>query len=134
MNLASIVWALASLLGRSSSVVASFTVVVVDHFGLPDPDEARSCPGQAAILSAPKGRVLVKASGPYRVFPDHSGFDAANRCWPMFNRLLDRLGPQNMMWGSDWPWTRFEDKYSFADTLAWRDLWTTYAACPAAAS
>ena len=97
--------------------------VVVDHFGLPDDTDPVACPGQVAILSAPLGSLMVKVSGPYRVFASHDGTSAARRCWPIFNRMLDRLGPDNLVWGSDWPWTRFEDKHSFQDTLEWRDIW-----------
>lgn len=102
--------------------------VVVDHFGLPAEDDPVSCPGQAAILNAPVGGLMVKVSGPYRVFPNHDGTSAARRCWPIFNRLLDRLGPENLLWGSDWPWTRFEDQHSFQDTLEWREIWLSGAA------
>ncbi len=97
--------------------------VVVDHFGLPDPSDPVSCPGQAAILNAPVGSLMVKVSGPYRVFDGYDGTSAARRCWPIFNRLLDRHGPENLLWGSDWPWTRFEDQHSFQDTLEWREIW-----------
>ncbi|MEM8647743.1 MAG: amidohydrolase family protein [Pseudomonadota bacterium] len=97
--------------------------VVVDHFGLPDAADPVGCPGQAAILKAPLGRLMVKVSGPYRVFVNHDGTSAARRCWPIFNRLLERLGPDHLLWGSDWPWTRFEDMHSFQDTLDWRDIW-----------
>lgn len=108
--------------------------VVVDHFGLPDPSDPAACPGQAAILNAPVGSVMVKVSAPYRVFDGYDGTSAARRCWPIFNRLLDRHGPENLLWGSDWPWTRFEDRHSFLDTLEWRDIWLSTSMEQAAAS
>lgn len=108
--------------------------VVVDHFGLPDADNPVTCPGQAAILNAPVGTLMVKVSGPYRVFDGYDGTSAARRCWPIFNRMLDRLGPENLLWGSDWPWTRFEDQHSFQDTLEWRDIWLSVEESQAAAS
>jgi len=50
--------------------------VVIDHFGLPDPEDPFSCAGH-----------------------------------------------ENMLWGSDWPWTGFEDRHSFTDTLHWQRAW-----------
>ncbi len=97
--------------------------VVVDHFGLPDVSNPAACAGQSAILDASVGSLMVKVSGPYRVFEGYDGTSAARRCWPIFNRLLDCHGPENLLWGSDWPWTRFEDQHSFQDTLDWRDIW-----------
>ncbi len=113
-------WRLGEFLPK---LLAHCDQVVVDHFGLPDASDPVGCPGQAAILNAPLGALMVKVSGPYRVFVNHDGTSAARRCWPIFNRLLDRLGPEHLLWGSDWPWTRFEDMHSFQDTLDWRDIW-----------
>ncbi|MEL7543863.1 MAG: amidohydrolase family protein, partial [Pseudomonadota bacterium] len=79
--------------------------VVIDHFGLPDPVAPLECPGQKAILAAAPGRVFVKASAPYRVFRALSPDAAARRCALLFERLAEALGPDQMIWGSDWPWT-----------------------------
>lgn len=97
--------------------------VVVDHFGLPDPQNPLACPGQAAILKAPQDRLFVKTSAPYRVFRDLDTRDAVESCGPIFRRLLDRLGPGHLLWGSDWPGTQFEDRYSFATTVEWERAW-----------
>lgn len=99
--------------------------VTIDHFGLPDPTAPMSCPGQAALLAAPQGRVFIKTSGPYRVFRDRSSEAAAQSCTPIFARLLQELGPDQLMWGSDWPWTQFEDRHDFATTRRWLDNWVT---------
>ncbi len=97
--------------------------VVVDHFGLPDPQNPLACPGHKSILSAPNGRVLVKTSGPYRVFPKLLSEHAAALCTPIFDSFLNGLGAENMLWGSDWPWTRFENHHSYPEALDWVERW-----------
>lgn len=97
--------------------------VVVDHFGRPDAAMPLDCPGQKAILDAERGRVFVKASGPYRVFPKLPSNEAAERCIPLFKRFLAELGPDRLLWGSDWPWTLFEGRHDYAATTAWERLW-----------
>lgn len=98
--------------------------VVIDHFGLPDPARPMTCPGQSAILSAPRHRVFVKTSAPFRVFRDHNSDKAAELCVPILQRLLERLGPDHLLWGSDWPWTQFEDRHTFGSAAGWADMWT----------
>ncbi len=97
--------------------------IVVDHFGLPDPKCAMRCEGQSAIFCAPEGRVFIKTSAPYRVFPEYQPDKAAELCKPLFKRLLNELGPDQLLWGSDWPWTQFEAEYNFKQAAAWPQLW-----------
>ena len=97
--------------------------VVVDHFGRPSPGAADDVSGFGALLAAPRGRVFVKTSAPYRVFPDHSIAAAALGCASLFRRLLDRFGPERLLWGSDWPWTQHEGRWRFSEAAAWERLW-----------
>ncbi|MDB2323778.1 amidohydrolase family protein [Planktomarina temperata] len=97
--------------------------VVVDHFGLPCPKELMKCASQQAILGAQNGRVFVKASAPYRVLPTIPTADAVQTCTPVFKRLIESLGPKQILWGSDWPWTRFENGQTFRQTLDWQEMW-----------
>lgn len=98
--------------------------VVVDHFGLPDSDSPYACPGQDAILSAPFGRVFVKASAPFRVFRAQESNRAADLCAPILMRLANHIGPDRILWGSDWPWTQFEDRHTFDMTVGWGNMWS----------
>lgn len=93
--------------------------IVIDHYGLPDPSLALTCPGQAAIANAPAGEVFVKISAPYRVFSGLDSATAAARCEPIFKQLVDCLGPEQLVWGSDWPWTQHERHHRFTDCLGW---------------
>jgi predicted TIM-barrel fold metal-dependent hydrolase len=97
--------------------------LVVDHFGRPDPVQGLACPGMRALLAAPADRITVKLSAPYRSFPTLSSDEAAAYCIPFAQALADRFGRDRLAWGSDWPWTQFEDRHSYAQALAWRDLW-----------
>ncbi|HAT87063.1 MAG TPA: amidohydrolase, partial [Rhizobiales bacterium] len=38
---------------------------------------------------------------------------------PVFTHLAEHLGPEHLLWGSDWPHTRFEAKQCFADSVSW---------------
>lgn len=104
-------------------LIARCRLVVVDHFGLPADAMPSECPGHQAILSAPKERLFVKTSAPYRAFPDLSSAEAARQIAPFFAALLEELGPEQLVWGSDWPWTQFEGRHSYQDTVAWEKLW-----------
>lgn len=97
--------------------------VVVDHFGLPGSFTPTTCAGTSALLDGEDDRVFVKVSAPYRAFPDTSSENRARLGSLVFRKLFDQLGPARLIWGSDWPWTRFEHLHSFADTLEWRDNW-----------
>lgn len=75
--------------------------VVADHFGRPDPAKGTACEGFQAILrEGCGGRLYVKMSAPYRC----GGADVR----PYADALMQRLGPDRLLWGSDWPWTQFE--------------------------
>jgi predicted TIM-barrel fold metal-dependent hydrolase len=85
--------------------------VIADHYGLPNPALGVGCPGfQALLVEGPQGRLFVKLSAPYRC-----GGGPIERYRAA---LLERLGPQRLLWGSDWPWTQHEDRRNYADTLA----------------
>lgn len=94
--------------------------IVIDHFGRPDPAKGMNCSGWAAMRDlAGQGDHVVKLSGPYRL----GGLDPA----PLARDLLSTFGPDRLVWGSDFPWTRFEDGRSYAQCRQWLDDWVP---CP----
>ena len=107
---------LPALLERCSSLV-------VDHFGLPDPVAPLRCAGFRRLLKAPPGRIAIKASAPYRVFPGRPLDRAARDCAPLYRALADALGDDALVWGSDWSWTQNQRGQSYADTLDWYRAW-----------
>lgn len=97
--------------------------VVIDHFGLPDPKQPQACRGLRHLLDAPKDALWVKASAPYRVFEGLPTAEAARRCGPLYRILVEALGENRVLWGSDWPWTRFASVERYDLTLSWLEVW-----------
>ena len=94
--------------------------VVVDHFGRPDPAQGIDDPGFRWLLSAAASRrVWVKLSGAYRNGADGVGERTAAAAMPL---LRDSVGPERLLWGSDWPHTQFEGVADCATARAARDL------------
>ncbi len=89
--------------------------IVIDHFGLPRAELPKNEPWISALHDLSKDHDLwVKFSAPYRS-PVEIG--------PYADIILDVLGPDRIVWGSDWPWTNHEQKHSYEDTLKWAELW-----------
>ena len=101
--------------------LAAGAKVVVDHFGSPDPALGVDCPGFRTLLQAVGGgRAFVKLSAPYRL----GGADPR----PYARALLDRGGPGQLVWASDWPWTQHGEGLTYAKTLGWLEDWVPDAA------
>ena len=80
--------------------------VVVDHFGRPDQASGTGDPGFRYLLTLGKTRqVWVKLSGAYRNGLAERGERIAASAAPA---LLGEFGAERLLWGSDWPHTRFE--------------------------
>jgi predicted TIM-barrel fold metal-dependent hydrolase len=96
--------------------------LVIDHMGKPDPVLGENCPGFKAMLAAiERGRTWVKLSGGFReASPDAVRANA---------RALVRVGGgERLMWASDWPFAAFEDKVTYAQTIAHLRDWVPDAA------
>ncbi|GHB15191.1 amidohydrolase family protein [Salinicola rhizosphaerae] len=92
-------------------ILASGVGVIVDHFGLPggeiDPINSHHR-GLLSLLSSEE--IWVKLSATYRA---RLGLDQAKAS---LERLRDAYGHSDrLVWGSDWPHTRFEDKTGYDD-------------------
>lgn len=95
--------------------------VVADHFGKPDPALGIDDPGFRHLLRAGRtGRVWVKLSGAYRNGPGETGAAIARAAMPP---LREMLGPERLVWGSDWPHTQFESGARYAQVRAQLDAW-----------
>ncbi len=115
------------------SLLKTNSCVVVDHFGLPNPFAPLQCDGFRALCRAPREKVMVKVSAPYRVLPGVPFAQAGPATQSLFDRLINRLGADRLMWGSDWPGTQHESSFNYGQTLAWRNGWiATHAGAQAA--
>lgn len=86
--------------------------LVIDHLSKPQAASAADATVRALAKRARQGEVHVKLSGAYRLGGVDAG--ALARLW------LGELGPQRLLWGSDWPCTNHE---AHADYSAlWRAL------------
>ncbi len=68
------------------------------------------------IRRADQQRLWVKLSAPYRTTTNGSLRDHAGR-------LLELFGPGRLLWGSDWPWTQYEEGMDFSRSLGWLEQW-----------
>lgn len=89
--------------------------VVFAHLGMfdseagPDTDTSFGALLEAAVT----GQVWVKLSAPYRTTALH----AARAC----ERLIAAIGPERLVWGSDWPHIGFclDRRAAYAETMHW---------------
>jgi len=99
--------------------------LVIDHMGKPDAVSAGDATVRALAARAQQAPVHVKLSGAYRL----GGLDAAAlaRLW------LGELGPECLLWGSDWPCTNHEALADYAALRQALDTWLDDAAAARAA-
>ena len=104
---------------------AGIKKLVIDHFGRPTAGLGTACPGfQRVLKSVETGRTWVKLSAGYRLKTPQTAIDCAQQ-------LLKHAGPERLLWGSDWPFAAFEDKVTYADTVAAFKAWVPDAAARA---
>lgn len=98
-----------------SSVLASGATVVLDHFGNPNSSLGiDNVYFQNLLKNFYSGKVWVKLSAPYRL---GLGEKIAN-IQPFIDSLIT-VNPERLVWASDWPWVSFENKFTYADCIAW---------------
>ncbi|MBP6117299.1 MAG: amidohydrolase family protein [Neisseriaceae bacterium] len=93
--------------------------VVIDHFGRPQYFDALvqdHAYHQLLEMAEAAGTVWLKLSGLYRISPDPAEqFTFNSTIMPL---LLRHLGPERLLWGSDWPHTQHETQVDYAATMA----------------
>jgi len=96
--------------------------LVIDHFGMPDERLGVDCPGFKALLAAvERGRTWVKMSGGFRM-------PSREQARSYAQALLKVSGGERLMWASDWPFAAYEDKVTYAQTIADLHDWVPDAA------
>jgi predicted TIM-barrel fold metal-dependent hydrolase len=98
--------------------------VTLDHFGSPgETAEAIDATFAAAKALATGRDVWCKFSAPYRL----GGVDPTR----LAQRWLALVGPERVVWGSDWPWTQHERGMDYQRLREGLDRWAGAAAAPA---
>jgi len=89
--------------------------LVVDHMAKPSEASASDVTVQALAQRAQQVPTHIKLSGAYRL----GGVDAMrlSRLW------LQELGPQALLWGSDWPCTNHEHLANYASLMDELEHW-----------
>ncbi|MBI4081486.1 MAG: amidohydrolase family protein [Candidatus Lambdaproteobacteria bacterium] len=96
--------------------------LVIDHCGRPDPargvkDEAF----QALLKAAQSGRVWAKLS----IADQQFGVDMR----PIVQALIDGLGPERLVWGTNWPFPgEYRKRMTYGVNLEWLEQWVPDAA------
>jgi predicted TIM-barrel fold metal-dependent hydrolase len=102
--------------GILPAIRQSGVMVVVDHFGSPDPDAGLGGDGFQEVLNGVRaGDTWVKLSAPYRL--------GGRAPQPYAHALLDAGGPEQLLWGSDWPWVSHEDTQRYEQCLMDFERW-----------
>jgi len=108
-------WAFAADILRGSGVR-----VLVDHFGVTGPEGIRN-PGFTAVCDlARDGVATIKLSAPFRISRRRPVYDDLD---PIVEHLLTTLGPDSLIWGSDWPFPEVSPRLSYGDTLIPLERW-----------
>lgn len=91
--------------------------IIIDHFGRPDEKTGRNGAGYTAMLKAAEtGRVWTKLSGGFRLESEAFAADIASH-------LIRDLGPERLVWGSDWPFAGFETTMTYQKARATFEQW-----------
>jgi predicted TIM-barrel fold metal-dependent hydrolase len=90
--------------------------IVVDHFGRPDARLGVNQPGFIELLDlGTTGQLWMKVSAIYRLAGDaRQNLEFACSVLPL---LEQSLGPQRLVWGSDWPHTQHEQDVGYGAVM-----------------
>ncbi|HDX8603015.1 TPA: amidohydrolase family protein [Klebsiella oxytoca] len=94
-------------------LLAADVKIVIDHFGLPAGKD--NDPGFIYLLKyAETGKIWVKISASYRNGSSQKPTDNTEMLMPL---LLKHFGAERLLWGSDWPHTRYEDRMTYTKAI-----------------
>ncbi|MDM4329385.1 amidohydrolase family protein [Klebsiella oxytoca] len=94
-------------------LLAADVKIVIDHFGLPAGKD--NDPGFIYLIKyAETGKIWVKISASYRNGSAQKPTDNTEMLMPL---LLKHFGAERLLWGSDWPHTRYEDRMTYTKAI-----------------
>lgn len=113
---------IATLANYIPAIIEHEVDLVIDHFGRPTLDNART--PQATLnteqfnyllsLSDSRG-VFVKVSAIYRIFSQAQ----PDTLTALISLFMNTFTSERLMWGSDWPHTQHETRHQFGDSIGW---------------
>ncbi|QEX24741.1 2-pyrone-4,6-dicarboxylate hydrolase [Hypericibacter adhaerens] len=112
--------------GVAPLLLTSGVKIVVDHFGIGDPDAGLDAPGFRSVLDLGRGgHAVLKLSAPFRMVSDPDRYD---RLDAHVERLFRAFGEDMRIWGSDWPFLAIDRKLAYETTLGFLRRWLPDAA------
>lgn len=99
---------------------ASGVRVLVDHFGIAAPESIYGPAFAKVCALARDGVAAVKLSAPFRVSRQRPSYEDLA---PVVEVLLETVGPDSLIWGSDWPFPDVAPRLAYADALAPLGTW-----------
>lgn len=99
--------------------------LMVDHCGLPDVAAGTDAPGFRAVLDLLREGAAVKLSGADRWAFGAYPYDAADL---FVAECLAAAAPENVLWGSDWPFVRAPRRVDYGPVRNLLDRWVSDAA------
>ncbi len=107
------------------TVQAAGVKLVIDHFAGADPALGTACPRlEAAVRAVDAGNAWIKISAGFRftpLAPPRTADDYARAReveLELVGHLLERVGPERLLWGSDCPFVGHEGAVTYADAIA----------------
>ena len=95
--------------------------LIIDHFGRPDPRRGVDQPGFRELIEFGKsGNAVVKLSGPYRTSREGPPYRDVD---PFVEAAIAAFGIDNCVWGSDWPFTRVNERVDYGPQLLPLSRW-----------
>ncbi|WP_341423507.1 amidohydrolase family protein [Escherichia fergusonii] len=87
--------------------------IVIDHFGLPK-DKVQDSGFNFLLKQASSRNIWVKISASYR---NGDYLLPADNVGMLLSPLLKNVGADRLLWGSDWPHTRYETRITYEKTV-----------------
>ncbi len=101
--------------------------LVLEHFCLPKAqlgsrDDGILCLNK--LSRSQKQKLSIMFAGPYHVFDNLSGDQAAQQIVPVAHAIIDAMGGEEYcIWGSDWPFGKLTHKQDYTHALEWGSMW-----------
>jgi len=97
--------------------------VLVDHFARPEIARGLDQPGFRALLDFGRsGQGVLKISGPFRAFSSRFPWREAD---PFMAAAIEAFGIDRCVWGSDWPFTRVDERVDYGPVLGMLARWVS---------